>query len=682
MFNATTLFTLAGKLVLDSGEFNSSVNQAKGTFSGLGMSMDSAISKVKRGLVALTGGLAIGKLLKMGLSFNQQIQNYETNFGVLLQNEQKGIEMTERLKEMAAKTPFGITDLAGATQSLLAYGVEGEKVEGVLSNIGDIALGDKSKLQSIATVFGQISMAGKLLTQDYKQLLGQGFNPLTYISKRTGESLAELQDRMSKGGITIEEVTQAFKDATSEGGRFYQGMEKASETTSGLMSTLSDNWTEFIGNFTQPINDQLSEKVLPATISALGRISDALFGAEEASKKTKAELYGTDENGNNIDPNASLSTWYEDLIKTWTDGLPETDAIVSDYVTSFNTETDRIKKAMQDRLLDTANPLTEEQKVQFENGITDIEAMQARVNELLQKKANGTLTEDEKNELLDFLEKLNQYNSMLEGGGTASEEQTPIERIMDKLGDVSVTVIDGIADGIVNIINNWDSYKSILEAVLTLLIGAKGIKVALGLISTFASGPVTASIAAVSAAILGVITATKLMVDQWERTQERLKAEQEAYDNQEVVPITEPDGTTTFVPADSTHFVESESELSSRTGLPEPSLPAEDRWTLRGIVDDLAQATGGTGSTWQDFGLPSLPGVMAGTIPEAAAQAAKTAVEGADTSGMEDATYNGAYRGILDAAPNATFNVNYNAPAATRSNNQYQHRAAYGLGGR
>ena len=685
MFNATTLFTLAGKLVLDSNEFNSSVNQAKGTFSGLGMSMDSAISKVKRGLVALTGGLAIGKLLKMGLAFNQQIQNYSTNFGVLLQNEQKGIEMTERLKDMAAKTPFGITDLAGATQSLLAYGVEGEKVEGVLSNIGDIALGDKNKLQSIATVFGQISMAGKLLTQDYKQLLGQGFNPLTYISKRTGESLAELQDRMSKGGITIEEVTQAFKDATSEGGQFYQGMEKASETTSGLMSTLSDNWTEFIGNFTQPINDQLSEKVLPATISALGRISDALFGAEEASKKTKAELYGTDENGNEVDPNANLSTWYENLIKTWTDGLPETDAIVSDYVTSFNVETDRIKKAMQDRLLDTANPLTEEQKAQFETGITNIDTMQARIKELLASWAGknwSDIPEEEKQEMLDMMQAMVDANNLLQGDGTASSEQTPIERIMDKLGDVSVTVIDGIADGIVNIINNWDSYKSILEAVLTLLIGAKGIKVALGLISTFASGPVTASIAAVSAAILGVITATKLMVDQWEKTQERLKAEQEAYDNQEVVPITEPDGTTTFVPADSTHFVESESELSNRTGLPEPSLPAEDRWTLRGIVDDLAQATGGTGSTWQDFGLPSLPGVMAGTIPEAAAQAAKTAVEGADTSGMEDATYNGAYRGILDAAPNATFNVNYNAPAATRSNNQYQHRAAYGLGGR
>lgn len=483
MFDATTLFTLAGKLVLDSNEFNSSVNQAKGTFSGLGMSMDSAISKVKRGLVALTGGLAIGKLLKMGLSFNQQIQNYSTNFGVLLQNEQKGIEMTERLKEMAAKTPFGITDLAGATQSLLAYGVEGEKVEGVLSNIGDIALGDKNKLQSIATVFGQISMAGKLLTQDYKQLLGQGFNPLTYISKRTGESLAELQDRMSKGGITIEEVTQAFKDATSEGGQFYQGMEKASETTSGLMSTLSDNWTEFIGNFTQPINDQLSEKVLPATISALGRISDALFGAEEASKKTKAELYGTDENGNDIDPNANLTTWYESLIKTWTDGLPETDAIVNDYVTSFNTETDRIKKAMQDRLLDTANPLTEEQKVQFESGIADVEAMQARVNELLQKKANGTLTEDEKNELLDFLEKLNQYNSMLEGGSESSG-QTPLERIMDKVGTWAESGINKVADWIVATIDDATQLKEVVMGLLSVLVGKKALIPVLQALST------------------------------------------------------------------------------------------------------------------------------------------------------------------------------------------------------
>lgn len=530
---AAVLFTLAGKLVLDSTEFVRSIGQAKGQFSGLGSSMDATISKVKRGLAALTGGLAIGKLLKMGLSFNQQIQNYSTNFGVLLQNEQKGIEMTERLKDMAAKTPFGITDLAGATQSLLAYGVEGEKVEGVLSNIGDIALGDKNKLQSIATVFGQISMAGKLLTQDYKQLLGQGFNPLTYISKRTGESLAELQDRMSKGGITIEEVTQAFKDATSEGGQFYQGMEKASETTSGLMSTLSDNWTEFIGNFTQPINDQLSEKVLPATISALGRISDALFGAEEASKKTKAELYGTDENGNQIDPNANLSTWYENLIKTWTDGLPETDAIVNDYVTSFNTETDRIKKAMQDRLLDTANPLTEEQKAQFEAGITNIDTMQARIKELLASWAGKNWTdipEEEKQEMLDMMQAMVDANNLLQGDGTASTGQTPIERIMDKLGDFAVTGIEKAEGLIVGLIDHWNVWSKVIGGIIILLSGTKGLLAVMKLVTAFTTGTFNPAILALAGSIAILIDLISAYADAYKN--EFVEEKRQAYRDQ------------------------------------------------------------------------------------------------------------------------------------------------------
>lgn len=43
--------------------------------------------------------------------------------------------------------------------------------------------------------------------------------------------MAQLKEEMSKGAISAEMVQQAFIDATSAGGKFYQMSENASKTT-------------------------------------------------------------------------------------------------------------------------------------------------------------------------------------------------------------------------------------------------------------------------------------------------------------------------------------------------------------------------------------------------------------------------------------------------------------------
>lgn len=52
--------------------------------------------------------------------------------------------------------------------------------------------------------------------QDLLQMINAGFNPLESIAAKTGETMAEVKDRMSDGRVSVEEVEQAMKDATSE----------------------------------------------------------------------------------------------------------------------------------------------------------------------------------------------------------------------------------------------------------------------------------------------------------------------------------------------------------------------------------------------------------------------------------------------------------------------------------
>lgn len=107
--------------------------------------------------------------------------------------------------------------------------------------LGDISLGNGERLQSLSLAFGQVQASGRLMGGDLLQMVNAGFNPLEAIAKRTGETMIEVKERMSAGGVSVNEVEQAMKDATSEGGRFFNGMDKASKTFSGVMSTLRDN---------------------------------------------------------------------------------------------------------------------------------------------------------------------------------------------------------------------------------------------------------------------------------------------------------------------------------------------------------------------------------------------------------------------------------------------------------
>jgi tape measure domain-containing protein len=163
------------------------------------------------------------------------------SFKVLLGSAEAAKVLLQDLTDLAAKTPFQLTDLAESTKTMLAFGIESKKVLPILTQLGDIALGDREKLKSLTLAFSQMQSAGRLMGQDLLQMINAGFNPLQIIAEKTGETMLELKDRMSKGAISAEEVAEAFKIATSEGGLFYKGMETASLTLTGLISTLKDN---------------------------------------------------------------------------------------------------------------------------------------------------------------------------------------------------------------------------------------------------------------------------------------------------------------------------------------------------------------------------------------------------------------------------------------------------------
>ena len=223
-------------------------------------------------------GAGIGAITKLGM----EAENSAIAFEVLLGSGEKASKMLAEITEMGAKTPFEKMDLQNAAQTMLNFGVAEEKVLGYMQQLGDIAAGDKQKFQSLALVFGQVASAGKLSGQDLLQFINAGFNPLKELQAMTGKSYADLQDAMSKGQISADMVAAAMKRATSEGGKFYQMMDKMSATTGGRISTVIDSIKERTAKMFEYIAPliakflELVDAIIPPIFTAFEKVISAV----------------------------------------------------------------------------------------------------------------------------------------------------------------------------------------------------------------------------------------------------------------------------------------------------------------------------------------------------------------------------------------------------------------------
>lgn len=262
-----------------------------------GISKLGGIAKKGAGVaVAAVGAVtaALGAGVVAGVKYNASIESYQTSFEVMTGSAEKAAEVIDKLKKVGAETPFELPDLADTTQLLMNYGFSADEAMDKMMMLGDISQGSADKMSRIATAYGQMSSAGKVSLEDVKQMIEAGFNPLQEISESTGESMASLYDRISKGTISVDEITASMQRATSEGGKYFQSMEKQSQTFSGLISTLKDNAQQLLGEIVKPISDGLTESLLPAAISAIEQLTQ---GFEENGVSGMIQAAGNIVNG-------------------------------------------------------------------------------------------------------------------------------------------------------------------------------------------------------------------------------------------------------------------------------------------------------------------------------------------------------------------------------------------------
>lgn len=194
------------------------------------------------GLIGLAGGLGLAMQAFNGIKSivqkGAELEQTNIKFEVLLGSAEKAKSLLGELNQYANFTPYDNNSIQKGAETMLGFGIAQEKIMPSMKMLGDVAMGNKEKLSGLSLVYSQIQATGRLMGQDLMQLINQGFNPLQIISEQTGMGIGKLKEKMEQGAISAEMIEEAFRLATTEGGRYYQMAEKMAETAGGKWSTM------------------------------------------------------------------------------------------------------------------------------------------------------------------------------------------------------------------------------------------------------------------------------------------------------------------------------------------------------------------------------------------------------------------------------------------------------------
>jgi tape measure domain-containing protein len=152
-----------------------------------------------------------------------------------------GVETLQGLQAQAAATPFELTDLATATEQLLASGVALQDIPGYIQDIGNVASVANVPIGQIATVFAQMESNGKAQFEDLKQLADAGIPVWQTLADATGKTVPELQRLATEGKLGADAITLLHQSLNN---LYPTAMLDQSHTLNGELSTLKDNVTQ------------------------------------------------------------------------------------------------------------------------------------------------------------------------------------------------------------------------------------------------------------------------------------------------------------------------------------------------------------------------------------------------------------------------------------------------------
>lgn len=211
--------------------------------------VDNLIGSLKRTAAEIGGFVAIKQFSSDVIDATGKMQQLQVALSTILQDKDKANKLISDVVQFAAKTPFNLDDVATGAKQLLAYGSTAEEVVNELSMLGDVASGLQIPIGQLIYLYGTLRTQGRAMTVDIRQFAGRGIPIYEELAKVLGVSKDQVGEFVKEGKVGFAEVEQAFKNMTSEGGKFANLMENSAGTWPQRLSNIEDTLFQKMNDF-------------------------------------------------------------------------------------------------------------------------------------------------------------------------------------------------------------------------------------------------------------------------------------------------------------------------------------------------------------------------------------------------------------------------------------------------
>lgn len=273
------IFEMFGTVALKGGEtverqldgIDNKGKQASKAVDRLGDVSEKAGKLMKRAfLVSLAGATALTAGIVKLLGEAGSMETISVAYEVLIGNAEKAKTTIADLKDFSASTPLSFTDITKAGKTLMAFGASAESLRGKISMLGDMAMGNAQKLESLTRAYGKVQAKGRASMEEINIITESGVPILEALSNQYDVTVEELMKLVSAGKVGFEDLNSAMQSLTGEGGQFFGMLEKQSQTFAGMMSTMKDNISILMS--------ELGARLLPKIKPLIGAVTRAFGG--------------------------------------------------------------------------------------------------------------------------------------------------------------------------------------------------------------------------------------------------------------------------------------------------------------------------------------------------------------------------------------------------------------------
>jgi hypothetical protein len=257
--NATSVLAKVNKAMQDGEKSQESL--ATSMFKGF-----TAASLVEKGIGTLKD--AFMQLTVGSLQTYAAFEQTEISLTTMLGSTEKATGLIKEMQEAARQTPYSFSEIANTGKQLIAFGVGASDVVGTLKRLGDVAAGLSQPIGDIAYLYGTVKTAGKAMSVDLMQFANRGIPIYEELGKVMGVNASKVKDLASQGKVGFAEIDLAFKNMSGEGGRFADMMGKQTDSLTGLLSNLGDNFEQ--------IQVKIGKELAPTTKTWLTFLNNAL----------------------------------------------------------------------------------------------------------------------------------------------------------------------------------------------------------------------------------------------------------------------------------------------------------------------------------------------------------------------------------------------------------------------